>query len=256
MEIYREALPEIDRYLAGKQVNLEHFRAEYEGTKKNIELYTKLRPGMRILEIGCGTGWFPVMAQLEGYACEGLEISWQLKEKADAVARENGLTNSGIRLGNIEEEDIGDEIYDVIVCNSVFEHVEKWRLGLSRVHKALKPGGVFIFSSTNKFSFTSGEHWWPLYGWLPDQARYSLRKMLQGPDIMKLGIDFNQFRYGLLRKAFKDLGYTIVHDRVEMKPPSAVTGWKRVGLQLAHNSKLLKWLMLTFNPATVFTCVK
>lgn len=257
MQVHKEALPDVDRFLQMHGgYGLSHFRSEYEAILRNIGDYKELRPGLKVLEVGCGTGWFPVAMQLDGYDCEGVEISWQLKEKADQMARESGLESSGIRVGNIEEEDIGENRYDVIVCNSVFEHIENWRLALQRVHRALKPGGVFLFSSTNKFSFTSGEHWFPLYGWLPDGMRYGLRKMFQGPQIMKLGIDFNQFRYPLLRAEFEKLGFTTIHDRIDMKDPEQFTGVKRLVFRLAKASGLFKSLVLTFNPATLFTCVK
>jgi 2-polyprenyl-3-methyl-5-hydroxy-6-metoxy-1,4-benzoquinol methylase len=258
MKVSQEALDDVDRYLRNHDhLDLEDFRVEFTGTKRNIERYVRLRPELKILEVGCGTGWFPILMRLEGYDCEGLEISWQLRDKADSVARKWGLPSSGIRLGNIEDAEIGTLAYDVIVCNAVFEHVEDWKLGLHRVTRALRPGGVLLFSSTNKFSLISGEYRFPLYGWLPDKARYALRRLMQGSEIMKLGVDFHQFRHGQLRRAFQDLGYTVIHDRVDMKEPSDVQNLtKRSLLKLARRNKLVKTLALTFSPATVFTCVK
>jgi hypothetical protein len=57
---------------------------------------------------------------------------------------------------------------------------------------------ILVFEFANKFSFTSGEYQFPLVRMdaqcLPLIAR-------QGPDLMRLGIDFHQFRYPPLRKA-------------------------------------------------------
>jgi hypothetical protein len=85
------------------------------------------------------------------------------------------------------------------------------------VYEALRPGGVFYFYSTNKFSFRSGEYpGFPLYGWLPYSARRRVRVRKQGPDIVESsGIDFNQFTYWGLRKQFRDLGFSRVLDRIE-----------------------------------------
>ena len=257
MEVHQDPIPDIERYIRNHDQGLEYYLPQYDGTVRNIEFFYQITRGQtRMLEIGCGTGWLPILARLDGIECDGLEISWQLRDYAEKQAKGAGLTTSGIRLGNIERDDLGDNVYDIIVANSVFEHVEYWRPALAKVYRALRPGGLFQFSSTNKFSFVSGEHWWPLYGWLPDQCRYKLRQILQGEEIMKLGIDFNQFRYPLLRREFKKLGYSQIYDRYEMKKPADFTGVKSATLAVLKSSSIVKHTALAFDPATVFTCIK
>ncbi|HEY3741549.1 MAG TPA: class I SAM-dependent methyltransferase, partial [Bryobacteraceae bacterium] len=196
MKVHQEELSDVSRYIENhRDQALEDNSVDYNATMKILRRYIQPGPDTSMLEIGTGTGWFPLMCRLEGIPCDGLEISPQLVEHAAQVARQRGI-ESPIRLGNIEDSDIGTSCYRIIVCNSVFEHIEHWPIALERIYKALTPGGVFLFSSTNKFSFTSGEYKFPLYGWLPDQWRYALRKKVHGPDIMKLGIDFNQFQHG------------------------------------------------------------
>ena len=135
-------------------------------------------------------GWFPILCKANGLQCKGLEISPQLIKAAIELGAENGI-EPDIELGNVEETDIGTGQYDVIVASSVFEHVERWRDGLKRIYQALRPGGVLFFESSNKFSLKPTEYPIPFYGALPDRMRYRLRIMAQGPEIMKLGIDFN-----------------------------------------------------------------
>ena len=91
---------------------------------------------------------------------------------------------------------------------------------------------MFWFDSTNKFSFVSGEYEFPLYGWLPNSWRFKLRRWKQGDDIMKLGIDFNQFTYPMLRRAFKRAGFSAV-DFIDFKDANAIktpAAWKRMPL--------------------------
>src|SRR6266436_4921229 len=185
MRIHQETLPEIERYLhnfADEDLDGPDKVLQFENYMKMVRPFVALRPETRMLEIGTGTGWFPVQCARKGLRCKGLEISPRLIEHAHRLAKRYGV-QAGIELGNIEESDIGDNAFDVIIASSVFEHVEHWRLGLARVYKALRPGGVFFFSSTSKFSFTSGEYSFPLYGWLPDQWRYKLRIARQGPEV-------------------------------------------------------------------------
>ena len=168
-----------------------------------------------MLEVGVGTGWFPILCKKKGLRCKGIEISRQLVEYAHEYGGRYGI-EPDIELGNIEETEIGESRYDVIIATSAFEHVERWREGLGKIHRALRPGGLFYFYSTNKFSFRSGEFDFPLYGWLPDAWRYRLRVSRQGEEIMKLGIEFNQFTFPQLRRAFRELGYTTVYDRLDL----------------------------------------
>ena len=254
MEIHREELSDVTRYIENhRNQTLEDNREDYNATMKILRRYIQPGPDTPMLEIGTGTGSFPLMCRLEGFPCEGVEISPQLVEYAAEFAKQYNL-ESTIRLGNIEDEEIGVNRYQIIVCNSVFEHIEHWRPALKKIYRALKPGGVFLFSSTNKFSFTSGEYKFPLYGWLPDQWRYALRKKMQGPDIMKLGIDFNQFRYSVLRKAFRETGYEQIYDLIDLADPASPM--KKAALKMARMNRLFRWSALTFTTATVMVGIK
>jgi 2-polyprenyl-3-methyl-5-hydroxy-6-metoxy-1,4-benzoquinol methylase len=259
MQIHAETLSQIDRYMDkfdGDDLRSPHYRLRYDNYLNFIRPYVRIGPDSRLLEIGPGTGWFPIMCAMNGLRCRGLEISQQLIRFSAELARRHGV-DVDIELGNIEENEIGAATYDVIIAGSVFEHVERWKPGLERVYKALKPGGVFVFSSSNKFSLTSSEYGLPLYGWLPDQWRYKLRMAMQGPDVMELGIDFNQFTYPGLRREFRRIGFSRIDDRFDrLRADELSHPLKR----MAHNAfKMLppaKALALTLSRCTVFVCVK
>jgi SAM-dependent methyltransferase len=257
MNVHQEELTDVTRYIHNnRHLRLEDHEEDFQRYLRGIRRAHPVEPGMRLLEIGTGTGWFPLMCERHGLHCKGLEISRQLIEYAQEFGRAYGLVPD-IELGNAEESELGENIYDVILAQSVFEHIERWELAAQKVYRALKPGGLFLFSSTNKFSFTSGEYDFPLYGWLPDRWRYRLRIARQGPDIMKLGIDFNQFRYSVLRRTFKRIGFSKVIDRVDASRPEEVTsGSRRLLVTLAKKSPLIKLPVLIFADATVFYCVK
>jgi len=126
-----------------------------------------------------------------------------------------------------------------------------------RVYTALRPGGVMFFESTNKFSFTSGEYDFPFYGWLPNSLRYKLRIARQGPDIMKLGIDFHQFRHSLLRREFERVGFSQILDRIQMAQDHLISsGFRKTVVHVSRNFPPAKALALCFSDATRFLCVK
>lgn len=257
MRIHNQDLADVTRYIESNRLHsLEEKEADFEARLNRIQQFKKIEPGARILEIGTGTGWFTLLCQARNIRCKGLEISPQLIDYSRQLGRAHGL-QADIELGNIEEAHIGTAQYDVVIGESVFEHVEHWQKALQRVFDALKPGGVFFFSSTNKFSLGSGEYHFPLYGWLPNRWRYRLRMARQGPDIMKLGIDFNQFTHAQLRRVFRELGFSQVLDRVEAAELDGITNpCKRALLEACRRSALVKWVVLLFCDATIFVCVK
>lgn len=256
MKLHHTPLTDVSRYLENsRQERLEDRRAEFDNYLRVLRRFVPLGPQSRILEVGTGTGWFPVLCAREGILCTGLEISPQLVENARAVGRQHGV-QPDIRLGNIEEAELDAGYYDAVIANSVFEHVEYWREGLRRIYRTLRPGGAFFFISTNKFSPVSFEYDFPLYGWLPDRWRYRLRIARQGPDIMQLGIDFNQFTYPQLRRAFRQTGFSRIFDRLEVADPTHIESrLKRSVLHLAR-LPLCRPLVLTFCDSTIFVCIK
>ena len=256
MRIHQEEPGAIKDYIEKhRDVTLEDEEPAFKNYMARIRRFKAVDASTKMLEIGVGTGWFPILCKAKGLSCKGLEISPHLLEHAKALAAQFGV-EPDFELANIEDYDLGKEQYDVIVASSVFEHVERWEIGLQKVFDALRPGGVLFFESTNKFSWTSGEFNFPLYGWFPDFVRYRLRIALQGPDIMHLGIDFNQFRYGQLRRVFRRMGFRNIADRVDLAEPGTKTGWKRSLAEAAQNSVLIKTLALTFMEVTTFVCVK
>lgn len=259
MEIHDEKLADVARYIE------LHANTRYEDQRPVIEniFYTvnRFKPidqNSRVLEIGVGNGWLQIYGKQQAYNIRGLEISPQLIEVARRNAEKYGA-QVDLELGNIEETDIGNAEYDVIIASSVFEHVEDWEAGVQKIFRALKPGGLFYFDSTNKFSFTSGEYSFPLYGWMPDTWRFRLRRLRQGEDIMKCGIDFHQFTYPRLRRFFEQTGFSMVLDLVDFKDISSIktpTTGKRIVLSSVKRLKPLKHLLLTFTSATIFVCIK
>lgn len=257
MEIYRGELSDVTRYLANHEgEELAEREPEFRRIFGYVGRFKAVQPGMKLLEIGTGTGSIPILCRMNGLDCKGLEISQQLVDHGRAWGKSLGV-EPDIELGNIETSDIGTEAYDVIIASSVFEHIEYWRPALAKVFRALKPGGALFFESTNKFSLVSGEYHFPLYGWLPNSWRYRMRIAAQGPEIMKLGIDFNQFTYSGLRRAFRSVGFAEIHDVVELlddsRPRNAL---KRAVIGLSRSVRPFREIVLVFHPATTFVCLK
>jgi SAM-dependent methyltransferase len=257
MKIPEVSLTDVDRYMASNPlVPIEEHRPGFDKYMRHLRRFRDIDAGSRLLEIGVGTGWFPILCGIEGLQCKGLEISPQLVEYAKRYGSEYGV-DPDIEIGNVEDDRLGRDVYDGIIVSFVFEHVERWQEGLQKVYEALKPGGVMYFESTNKFCPWSGEYGMPFYSWLPNSLRYRLRKVVHGPDIMHLGIDFNEFTYPQLRREFERLGFTTICDRIELAESSHIsTGFRRKLVANARRNRAIRSLALTFADSTRFVCVK
>jgi cyclopropane-fatty-acyl-phospholipid synthase len=99
-----------------------------------------LRPGDRILEIGCGWGGFAELAALQGLQVRGLTLS---NEQLD-YARERVIKSQQTSRTSFALEDYRDEIgrYDGIASIEMFEAVGEayWPAFFQTLAKCLKPG--------------------------------------------------------------------------------------------------------------------
>lgn len=107
----------------------------------------RLRPGHRVLDIGCGWGALAVWAaRRHGAQVHGITLSEQQCEYARTRVREAGLED---RV-HIELRDYralpADARYDRIVSAGMFEHVGLANLPLyfATAKRVLKPGGLFL----------------------------------------------------------------------------------------------------------------
>jgi SAM-dependent methyltransferase len=252
-------LSHVDCYIQkNSHIHLKEYEMQFENIIKRIKKFKEITEDTKILEVGTGTGWFPILCKKHGLCCEGIDICPQFVEYAFRYGQSYGI-EADIRLGNIEESDIGISKYDVVIASSTFEHVEHWKKGIRNILNALKPGGLFYFYSTNRFSLRSGEFNFPFYGWLPDKWRYRIRVSKSGENIMKLGIDFNQFNHFQLKRVFSEFGFTRIINQFEIIDTNDLicpSIWKKTIFRMIKRSKPLNLLALTFSPGTLFICMK
>jgi 2-polyprenyl-3-methyl-5-hydroxy-6-metoxy-1,4-benzoquinol methylase len=104
-----------------------------------------LAPGIRALEVGCGTGLFTGHFAETGAEIVAVDISEPLIESA----RHRGLPSPRVRFlcRRFEDCDV-DGPFDAIVGSSVLHHLDLDR-AVAKIYSLLRPGGVFSFAEPN-----------------------------------------------------------------------------------------------------------
>lgn len=122
--------------------------------RKIIENATRLTKG-RILDIGCGTGYFVATMKKGGWDVTGIEPN--IKARDFAV--------SHFALGVISPEDIAElpaGIFDCITLWHVLEHFHDPFSYAAEIKRLLRPGGICLCALPNCSSFDAnhyGEYW-------------------------------------------------------------------------------------------------
>jgi 2-polyprenyl-3-methyl-5-hydroxy-6-metoxy-1,4-benzoquinol methylase len=104
-----------------------------------------LGPGVKALEIGCGTGLFTELLAASGAGIVAVDISEELLAKA----RGRGLNPERVRFIRGRFEDL--ELYgpfDAVLGSSVLHHLDV-EASLHRIFDLLRPGGRLTFAEPN-----------------------------------------------------------------------------------------------------------
>jgi cyclopropane-fatty-acyl-phospholipid synthase len=105
-----------------------------------------LRPGMRVLDVGCGWGSFALhAAQRYGADVVGVTLSTEQAALAGKRVADAGLTDR-IEIRVQDYRDVEDGPFDAISSIGMSEHVggEQMPAYVSRLHGLLRPGGRLL----------------------------------------------------------------------------------------------------------------
>lgn len=131
---------------------------------KLVEKSTGLKTG-KILDVGCGTGYFPNKLQSKGWDVVGIE--------QDESTRDYAKEKFSIDVRDTNAFDgFEKNTFDVITLWHVLEHIHDLKASVERYNKLLKPNGVLIVAVPNYQCFEAtvyGKYWagWdiPIHLW-------------------------------------------------------------------------------------------
>jgi cyclopropane-fatty-acyl-phospholipid synthase len=140
-DLYEAMLDKRMIYTCGYWKNAKNLE---EAQTQKLDLVCRkagLRPGMKVLDLGCGWGGFAAWAA-ENYGCEVVGISISKEQIQWAREHWKGLKVE-YRLGDYREI---TGLYDAVVSIGLLEHIgfKNYRTFMEVVHRSLKPEGVAV----------------------------------------------------------------------------------------------------------------
>lgn len=118
-----------------------------------------LRRG-RLLDVGCGAGYFLDAARAAGWQASGVEVS--------PVAAQVGRERLGLEIyqGTLTDAQFAAGHFDVVTMFEVLEHLRDPASTLAEAWRILRPGGVLAIQVPNDLRayrnlvFSSANRWW------------------------------------------------------------------------------------------------
>ena len=106
-----------------------------------------LRPGMRVLDAGCGRGRHCHALALAGVIAVGVDLSLDdvraARDEWSAIAPDMPCV---VARADTARLPFADGAFDRVVCSEVLEHLPDWQAALAELDRVLKPGGLIALS--------------------------------------------------------------------------------------------------------------
>jgi ubiquinone/menaquinone biosynthesis C-methylase UbiE len=192
-----------------------------------------LRPGMHLLDCGCGPGSITTdFAKLVAPGqVVGIDIQASEVERATAYATELGITNVQFRTGDIYNLPFADETFDAVFSNALLDHLSDPLAALRETYRVLKSGGVVAIRTADRDGYLIS----PTDAWIEkDMQRGEAWKAAQGVQV-RIGKHIRRFlrEAGFVRtegsasydsygtpESVKRLGYGAADDSMKEKTGS------------------------------------
>ena len=103
--------------------------------------------GLRVLDVGCGGGILSEALAERGASVLGIDLAESALQAAEAHRAGQAVE---YRLESSRETAARGEVFDVVTCMEMLEHVADPAAVLRDIHALLKPGGWVFFSTINR----------------------------------------------------------------------------------------------------------
>lgn len=166
--------------------------------------------GKRVVDLGCGFGWFCRFAKDEGAASI---LGFDVSENMLARARATSDPAIVYAKADLEVLELPEASFDLVYSSLAFHYLKDLEALLARVHAALVTGGQLVFSIEHPIYMapahpgwskdTDGRATWPVNGYLDEGARTT--------DWLAKGVVKQHRTLGTLINILIGLRFTLLH---------------------------------------------
>jgi ubiquinone/menaquinone biosynthesis C-methylase UbiE len=216
--------------------------------------------GRRLLEVGAAAGCLTIALSEMGYICTGIEPDANALQVAQELARQ--LNRPCPIVGACAERiPFPDQSFDIVITNSVLEHVSDVDACFREISRILVPGGVFWFETASSMSpFQHEIKSFPLFGWYPD----SLKKRIMWwaarnrPELVGYTATpaINWFSDRIARKRLAAVGFNTVVDRWALRRDGEGGRLHAAALRLIRSSRIVTGIANVVVPDCAYAAVK
>jgi len=148
-----------------------------------------LRPGERVLDVGCGMGRYTLLLAERGYAIEGLDLSPVLLQRLRVF--NGGRFNIPLHSADVMKPPSELEArFDAVVGFFALHHMHNLELCFRGMAKLVRPGGRIVFLEPNAFNplFYIQMTVMPRMTWQGDKGVAQMRMSVVGSAMTRAGL--------------------------------------------------------------------
>lgn len=109
---------------------------------RTLSFVTSFAVSGKLLDVGCGSGWLAYLFALRGFDTHGIDLN-------PAAFEVSGIPNLSLRKGSGADIPYADGSFDIVLANTVLEHVPDPETVMSEMCRVTRPGGLLIITGPN-----------------------------------------------------------------------------------------------------------
>jgi len=157
-ELYNKEYCE-EHFTAGGKLNSAEFKKRLSLETHRVQFFKKIKKEGKVLDVGCGYGYFLAACRTYGYDVHGLDISgWASQHATEKL----GLS---ITFGLINTAELPRQSFDIITMWHFLEHTPNPRKAILKAKDWLKNDGVLIIDVPNYEGTDARKNWKEWIGW-------------------------------------------------------------------------------------------
>lgn len=115
--------------------------------KKLAATQSLMKPQMKVLEFGCGTGSTALLHAPHVAQMDATDLSSEMVNIGRQRAKEGAIHNISFIQASADDYEAPEGSYDMVLALNLLHLLPDRDAALTKIHRLLKPGGLFISST-------------------------------------------------------------------------------------------------------------